>query len=89
MIEIPVWVFIMLVVGFSLLIGLIIIVIIQVIHDKIMDYVEQKKNYNKYKQLHLKRIRLELNEILKDIENNYINDNEVLEDDIKGTNTKH
>lgn len=43
MIEIPVWIFIMLVVGFSLFIGSIIIAIIQVIHDKIMDYVERKK----------------------------------------------
>ena len=89
MIEIPIWVFIMLVVGFSLFACLIIFGIIQVIHDKIMDYVERKKIYNKDKQFHLKRIRLELDEVLKDIENNYINANEVLEDDIKGTNTKH
>ena len=79
MIEIPVWVFIMLVVGFSLFVCLIIFGIIQVIHDKIMDYVERKKIYNKDKQFHLKCIRLELDEVLKDIENNYINYNEVLE----------
>lgn len=87
MIEIPVWVFIMLVVGFSLLIGLIVIVIIQAIHDKIMDYVERKKIYSKDKQLRLKRIRLELDEVLKDIENNYT-DSWYFKDEVKDNGKK-
>ena len=50
MIEVPIWVFIMLVVGFSLFMALMIFGIVQLIHDKIIDFVKWKTNYNKYKE---------------------------------------
>ena len=50
MIEVPIWIFIMLVVGFSLFMALMIFGVIQLIYDKIIDYVEWKTNYNKYKE---------------------------------------
>lgn len=50
MIEIPIWIFIMLVVGFSLFMCFIIFGIIQLIHDKLIDFIEWKTNYNKYKE---------------------------------------
>ena len=50
MINIPIWVFIMLIIGFSLFTCFVIFMIIQEIHDKILDYVKWKSDYNKYKE---------------------------------------
>ena len=50
MIETPIWIFIILVVGFSLFMCFIIFGIIQFIHDKLIDFVKWKTNYNKYKE---------------------------------------
>ena len=50
MIEIPMWIFIVLLVGFSFFAFLMIFGIIQVIHDKLIDYAKWKTNYNKYKE---------------------------------------
>ncbi len=50
MIEVPIWIFIMLVVGFSLFMALMIFGVIQLIHDKLIDFVKWKTNYNKYKE---------------------------------------
>ena len=50
MIEIPIWVFIMLVGGFSFFALLMIFGIVQLIHDKLIDFVKWKTNYKKYKE---------------------------------------
>lgn len=50
MIEVPIWVFIMIMVGFSLFMALMIFGVIQLIHDKLIDFVKWKTNYNKYKE---------------------------------------
>lgn len=50
MIEVPVWVFIMLMVGFSLFMCFLILGLIQFIHDKLIDLVKWKTDYNKYKE---------------------------------------
>ena len=49
MIEVPIWIFIMLLVGFGLFVSFMIFGLVQLIHDKIIDYVEWKTNYKKYK----------------------------------------
>ena len=50
MIEIPIWVFIMLVGGFGFFAILMIFGIVQLIHDKLIDFVKWKTNYKKYKE---------------------------------------
>lgn len=50
MIEIPMWIFIVLLVGFSFFAFLMILGIVQLIHDKLIDFVKWKTNYNKYKE---------------------------------------
>ena len=50
MIEIPMWIFIVLLVGFSFFAFLVILGIVQLIHDKLIDFVKWKTNYNKYKE---------------------------------------
>jgi len=50
MIEIPICVFVMLIVGFSLFMCLMLFGIYQVIRDRIIDYVQWKTNYKKYKK---------------------------------------
>ena len=50
MIEVPVWIFIMLLVGFSLFMSFIIFLIAQLIHDKLVELVKRKTDYNKYKE---------------------------------------
>jgi len=50
MIEIPFWIFIMLLIGFSLFITFSFISFVLIIHDKIIDFLKWKTNYNKYKE---------------------------------------
>ena len=50
MIEVPVWIFIMLLVGLSLFISVMIFWLVQFIHDKLVDLVKRKTDYNKYKE---------------------------------------
>lgn len=50
MIEIPIWIFIVLSVGFSFFMLLMIFGVVQLIHDKIIDFVKWKTNYKKYKE---------------------------------------
>ena len=50
MIEIPMWIFIVLLVGFSFFAFLMILGIVQLIHDKLIDFVKWKTNYKKYKE---------------------------------------
>lgn len=50
MIEVPVWIFIMLLVGFSLFICFMIFWLVQFIHDKLVELVKWKTDYNKYKE---------------------------------------
>lgn len=49
MMEIPIWIFIMLVVGFSLFMCFMIFGLIQLIYDKLIDFVKWKTDYKKCK----------------------------------------
>ena len=52
MIEIPIWIFIVLLAVFSLFMFFVIFGIIQAIHDKIIDFIKWKTDYNKYKKFY-------------------------------------